>query len=47
VGWFEQADAERIEREAAEEVQEAVEFARQSDYPDSGLLTDLVYAKER
>jgi acetoin:2,6-dichlorophenolindophenol oxidoreductase subunit alpha len=44
-GWFDAAEAESIEREAAAAVAEAVEFARESDYPPPQRLAELVYAK--
>jgi pyruvate dehydrogenase E1 component alpha subunit len=43
-GWFAEADAEAIEREAAEEVERAVEFARASPFPPAGLMAELTYA---
>jgi TPP-dependent pyruvate/acetoin dehydrogenase alpha subunit len=43
-GWFAEADAAAIEREAAEEVERAVEFARGSPFPPAGLMAELTYA---
>jgi TPP-dependent pyruvate/acetoin dehydrogenase alpha subunit len=45
-GWFDEEEAEAIEREAAEEVSDAVEVARQSPYPPPELAADLVYARD-
>ena len=33
-----------IEREAAEEIEAAVSFARESPFPDPAIVADLVYA---
>ncbi len=44
-GWFDAAEAESIERQAAGAVAEAVEFARQSPFPPPQRLAELVYAK--
>jgi TPP-dependent pyruvate/acetoin dehydrogenase alpha subunit len=43
-GWFRDEDAAAAEREAAEAVEEAVRFARDSPFPDQSLLEDLTYA---
>ena len=43
-GWIDDGGAERIEREAVEAVEAAVEFARQSSYPPPERLAELVYA---
>jgi pyruvate dehydrogenase E1 component alpha subunit len=44
-GWFGEADVEAAEREAAEAVQEAVEFARASPFPPESLPAELTYAR--
>lgn len=43
-GWFSEDEAAAIEREAADAVEEAVRFARESPFPPPELVTDLVYA---
>ena len=43
-GWLAEGDAEQIEREAAEAVEAAVEFARASPFPDAELTERLAYA---
>jgi pyruvate dehydrogenase E1 component alpha subunit len=43
-GWLAEGDAEKIEREAGEAVDAAVEFARASPFPDAGLAERLTYA---
>jgi TPP-dependent pyruvate/acetoin dehydrogenase alpha subunit len=43
-GWFGEEDAAALEREAAEAVETAVEFARRSPFPRAGLIADLTYA---
>jgi TPP-dependent pyruvate/acetoin dehydrogenase alpha subunit len=43
-GWFGEDDAAALEREAAEAVETAVEFARRSPFPRAGLIADLTYA---
>jgi acetoin:2,6-dichlorophenolindophenol oxidoreductase subunit alpha len=44
-GWFDEDEAATVEREAVEAIEKAVEFARSSDYPASGLPAELVYAE--
>ena len=43
-GALSEEDAAAIEREAAEAVEAAVEFARASPFPDPGLAEELTYA---
>jgi TPP-dependent pyruvate/acetoin dehydrogenase alpha subunit len=43
-GWLSEDDAAAVEREAAEAVHAAVEYARASPFPDAGLAEDLTYA---
>jgi 2-oxoisovalerate dehydrogenase E1 component len=43
-GWLDEKAAQRIDAEAAKEVDEAVEFGKASAYPDPGLTERLVYA---
>jgi TPP-dependent pyruvate/acetoin dehydrogenase alpha subunit len=43
-GWFSEEDVAAIEREAAEEIDRAEQFARESGFPGEDLLTSLVYA---
>jgi TPP-dependent pyruvate/acetoin dehydrogenase alpha subunit len=43
-GWFGEDDAAGLEREAAEAVEAAVDFARRSPFPRAGLTADLTYA---
>jgi acetoin:2,6-dichlorophenolindophenol oxidoreductase subunit alpha len=43
-GWIDEAAAAEIERGAAEEIEEAVEFARQSPFPEPSITAPLVYA---
>jgi acetoin:2,6-dichlorophenolindophenol oxidoreductase subunit alpha len=43
-GWFDEVAARAIEREAKAAVEEAVEFARASPFPEPELARELVYA---
>jgi TPP-dependent pyruvate/acetoin dehydrogenase alpha subunit len=43
--WIESDEAEMIERDAREEIEAAVRFARESPFPDPALSAQLVYAK--
>jgi acetoin:2,6-dichlorophenolindophenol oxidoreductase subunit alpha len=43
--WFGEADLEAAEREAAEAVEEAVEFGRASPFPPESLPVELTYAR--
>ena len=43
-GWLDEETRARIEREADEEIEEAVRFARASPFPPAGLTAELVYA---
>jgi acetoin:2,6-dichlorophenolindophenol oxidoreductase subunit alpha len=43
-GWLDHDTPSRVEREAREEVEEAVEFARASPFPPASLTAELVYA---
>jgi pyruvate dehydrogenase E1 component alpha subunit len=43
-GWFAESALQAIEAEAAEAVEAAVRFARESPFPDPSLTTALVYA---
>ena len=43
-GWFGEDDCAAAEREAAEVVDRAVEFGRESDYPAFELVAELTYA---
>jgi pyruvate dehydrogenase E1 component alpha subunit len=43
-GWLSEDDAAAIEREAAEAVEAAVEFARASPFPPAALAEELTYA---
>jgi acetoin:2,6-dichlorophenolindophenol oxidoreductase subunit alpha len=43
-GWFGSADIEAAEQDAAEAVEEAVRFARESPVPPSELVAELTYA---
>ena len=43
-GWFGEADVAAAERDAAEAVEEAVRFARESPFPPGELLAELTYA---
>ena len=45
-GWVDEAEADAIEAEAVEEIERAVAFARDSEYPASGLAAELVYAED-
>jgi pyruvate dehydrogenase E1 component alpha subunit len=45
-GWFDEDEAAAIEREAADAVEEAVRFARESPFPPSDLASELVYAPQ-
>jgi acetoin:2,6-dichlorophenolindophenol oxidoreductase subunit alpha len=42
-GWIDEATAQAIEREAAAEIEESVEFARQSPFPEPAIAAGLVY----
>ncbi|MBV9473457.1 MAG: ABC transporter substrate-binding protein, partial [Solirubrobacterales bacterium] len=42
--WIDEASANAIEQEAAEEIEAAVRFARESPYPEPALTSGLVYA---
>jgi TPP-dependent pyruvate/acetoin dehydrogenase alpha subunit len=44
-GWFDDAEAESIQRDAAAAVEEAVQFARGSPYPPPERVAELVYAR--
>jgi TPP-dependent pyruvate/acetoin dehydrogenase alpha subunit len=44
-GWFDEEEAAALEREAAESVDEAAEFAAQSPLPPPELPAELVYAR--
>ena len=44
-GWFDAADVEAAERDAAAEVEEAVSFGRASPFPPERLLAELTYAR--
>lgn len=46
-GWLDEDAAAAIEREAADAVEAAVGFARESPYPPTGLATELTYAADR
>jgi len=43
-GWFEEGAPAAVEAEAAEAVEEAVRFARESPFPPAGLTLEMVYA---
>jgi pyruvate dehydrogenase E1 component alpha subunit len=43
-GWFDEASAKEIEREATQEIEAAVTFARDSPFPDPEITKGLVYA---
>jgi acetoin:2,6-dichlorophenolindophenol oxidoreductase subunit alpha len=43
-GWLGEEDPARLEQDAREEVEAAVEWARESPFPPPGLTTELVYA---
>jgi pyruvate dehydrogenase E1 component alpha subunit len=43
-GWFGDAEVAAAERDAAEAVEEAVRFARESPFPPERLVTELTYA---
>jgi TPP-dependent pyruvate/acetoin dehydrogenase alpha subunit len=43
-GWFGEADVDAAERDAAEAVEEAVRFARESPFPPERLTAELTYA---
>jgi pyruvate dehydrogenase E1 component alpha subunit len=43
-GWFAEDAQQAVEREAAEAVEQAVRFARQSPFPPVDLIEDMVYA---
>jgi pyruvate dehydrogenase E1 component alpha subunit len=42
-GWIDEATAQAIERKAAAEIEESVEFARQSPFPEPAIAAGLVY----
>ena len=44
-GWFAEDDLVAIESEAAEAVEQAVELARQSQFPPLALIEEMVYAR--
>lgn len=44
-GWLDSSAAAAIEREAAEEIEAAVAFARESPFPEPDITADLVYAR--
>jgi 2-oxoisovalerate dehydrogenase E1 component len=44
--WFDEPEAFELERQAREEVEEAVEFARQSPFPPAELVAELVYEND-
>jgi pyruvate dehydrogenase E1 component alpha subunit len=44
-GWLDPSTPERLEREARELVEEAVELARESAFPEPSLVAALVYAQ--
>jgi pyruvate dehydrogenase E1 component alpha subunit len=43
-GWLDESTLSRFEREAREQVEDAVRFARDSSFPPSSLAAELVYA---
>jgi acetoin:2,6-dichlorophenolindophenol oxidoreductase subunit alpha len=43
--WFGEDDLRAIAAAAAEEVEAAVQFARESSYPSAGLVEEMVYAR--
>jgi acetoin:2,6-dichlorophenolindophenol oxidoreductase subunit alpha len=43
-GWLTEDDATRLEHEARERVEDAVAYARASAFPDTSLISELVYA---
>jgi pyruvate dehydrogenase E1 component alpha subunit len=43
-GWLDPSTPTRLEQEARGQVEEAVEFARDSPFPPPGLISELVYA---
>jgi pyruvate dehydrogenase E1 component alpha subunit len=43
-GWLDEQMPEQLERDAREQVEEAVRFARESPFPSAELTTALVYA---
>jgi acetoin:2,6-dichlorophenolindophenol oxidoreductase subunit alpha len=43
-GWFGEDEAAAMEREAEEQVEQAVRFARESPYPPRSLVEELTYA---
>jgi pyruvate dehydrogenase E1 component alpha subunit len=43
-GWLDEDAPSRLEREAREEVEEAVRFARESPFPEPSAAAELVYA---
>jgi TPP-dependent pyruvate/acetoin dehydrogenase alpha subunit len=45
-GWFSEDDATAAEREAAEAVEQAVSFGRESPFPSEELVAELTYARE-
>jgi len=44
-GWLDEDAPARLEEEARQEVEAAVELARESPFPPAGLTTELVYAQ--
>ncbi len=44
-GWLGEDDVAAIEAGAVSEVEAAVEFARESPFPDEALIEELVYAE--
>jgi pyruvate dehydrogenase E1 component alpha subunit len=42
--WLDASTPERLEREAREQVEDAVRLARESPFPPASLISDLVYA---
>jgi acetoin:2,6-dichlorophenolindophenol oxidoreductase subunit alpha len=44
-GWFDEAEAESIQGDAAAAIEEAVQFARNSPYPPPERVAELVYAR--
>jgi acetoin:2,6-dichlorophenolindophenol oxidoreductase subunit alpha len=43
-GWFSEEEAAAVDAEAVKELSEAEEFARESPFPDVGVMAELVYA---
>jgi 2-oxoisovalerate dehydrogenase E1 component len=46
-GWFGEEEAAAMEHEAGEAVEQSVEFARASPFPEAGLIAELTYARSR